>query len=455
LLVAGVLGAAPVAAQPIKAEIVEPPVERYALANGLSVVLQHDPRQPTVAGVVAYGVGTRHDPPGYSGLAHLVEHMTFRGSRHLQWGEGMAHYASVGARANGTTATDHTIYSAEFPARHLPHFLWIESDRMGFTLEAMDAKRLEIERKVVRNEYRQRHIGSRIAEITQRTATPEDHPYHPIGDAVVDPGDIGFDDVRWFFQRYYRPDNAVLVLVGNLDLARTRELIEQYFGPLRAVGAPPPRTRVLAIAFGASQRLRFEQAGGLSQLAVRWSVPCGVDVGCHARLQLLAALLDRALADTDALASNVSLRLTQHEQHTDVVVTAWLRTPAASKALLERLDGELARLRRGIAPGELRAAQLSFAASRLYQRESLSSRAWALAVRPEPDSAAVVRAALELGVRDMSVATSRLLPVDRRLIVEIVKSRMGDYQGVLDDSEGSLDPHTPPPLTSRALEADP
>src|SRR5262245_61200048 len=122
------------------------------LANGLRVVIERDPRQPLVAVVVAYDVGQRDDPRGYRELAHLVEHLTFRGTRHLADGEMARRLDAAGAVWNAYTSADQTAYETLLPARHLPLALWLESERMGFAADAFAASTLEVEREVVRRE---------------------------------------------------------------------------------------------------------------------------------------------------------------------------------------------------------------------------------------------------------------------------------------------------------------
>ncbi|WP_437904406.1 insulinase family protein [Sorangium sp. So ce327] len=125
----------------------------FRLANGLEVLLEEDHRQPTVAVLVAYEIGSRDDPRGYSQLAHLVEHMTYRGSRHMKPFDALSLLERAGVhRMNGVTSPDYTAYYALAPAAALPLALWIESERMAFTLERFNEQALTLEQKIVRNE---------------------------------------------------------------------------------------------------------------------------------------------------------------------------------------------------------------------------------------------------------------------------------------------------------------
>ena len=423
-----------------------PAIERFTLANGLSVVLERDARQPTVAGAVVYRVGARDDPPGYSGLAHLVEHMAFRGSVNLPDRGGWKQYAAIGAQCNGMTTPDHTIYFAEFSARYLPHFLWVESERMAFTLASMSESVLEVERKVVLNEYRQSRYQQRIVQTVRQTVSPENHPYRTLAEKEADPEALGFDDVRSFFQRYYRPDNAVLVLVGQLDPARTRALIEQYFGTLKVVGKLHPRPPAPAIAFEGAQRLRFAAPRGLSELRLLWSIPCGRDISCHAQIGLLDALIERALApevETAGPFRSARVALLPFEDHVELEVRAPIAPGATADEALAAIDRELERVRSGrIEAQELRMVQHAHMTSHHYAQESFSGRAIALIMRPEARDEAAIAAAGRMTVHDIAAAATALLPRDRRLVVEIRSAPSAPFEGALEDSQGQLSPRS-------------
>ncbi|HEY3216488.1 MAG TPA: pitrilysin family protein [Candidatus Eisenbacteria bacterium] len=211
--------------------------EKYKLANGLEVILRKDNRLPIVAVNVWYHVGPAKETAGRTGFAHLFEHMMFQGSGHV--GEDMHFKYLEGAGAsfvNGTTSYDRTNYLEDVPANQLELALWLESDRMGFLLDRLDQSMLANQQDVVRNERRQsvenRPYGLGEEEVSHQLY-PAGHPYY--ADVIGSHEDIQaakLQDVRDFFTQYYAPNNATLAIVGDLDVEKTKALVEKYFGTI-------------------------------------------------------------------------------------------------------------------------------------------------------------------------------------------------------------------------------
>lgn len=222
-------------AERARAELSPPPTS-YRLANGLRVLLDRDPKRTEIALLVAYDVGRRDDPPGKQGLAHVVEHMTYRGSRHVKPYEALSLLQRAGAsEINGFTSPDSTCYFAALPPEALELALWIESERMGFTLERFDQTSLALEREIVGSEALTNSDSSswRFGAQAQRALFGDAHPYAPPLYPDRDLDEIHLQDVQRCFQQSYRPDNARLILTGNFDLNAATALIERYFGPIR------------------------------------------------------------------------------------------------------------------------------------------------------------------------------------------------------------------------------
>lgn len=425
------------------------PVERYQLDNGLRVVLQRDARQPRVAGVVAYGVGSRDDPAGYRGLAHLVEHMTFRGSRHLKDGEAFGTLEALGAHVNAVTAPDHTFYYASVPAHHLPRLLWVESERMAFTLEAMDDKTFEIEREVVINEWRQRRygVGGRIDEFIAHASLPEGHPYRHVSDYEQDLSRMRFDDVRGFYQRHYRPDNAVLVLVGNFELEAARALIERYFGPVRALPPEHPRRPAPAVRLGGEQRMVVRSRVPRPQLQVHWQVPCR-NPRCAATLQLVRSLLVGDMESSlrrwlvqEGLGTGARMGTGAYAHHLHVSVHATLQRQADPLAVLAGIDRELGLVRMGrVKPEDLRNAQLGYAARALRTQDDPVFRALDLAMYADMEELDVLEAVMAMTPESLGQAVRELLPRDRRLVVEVQRAPGAPLGGAIESIDGELAP---------------
>jgi zinc protease len=219
--------------------------EKYKLKNGLDVILVEDHRLPLVAVNLWYHVGPANERPGLTGFAHLFEHMMFQGSKHV--GDD-AHFKLLeGAGAsdiNGTTGFDRTNYFETLPANQLELALWLESDRMGFLLDTLDQRKLANQRDVVRNERRQSRENTPYGLVNEgmfHLLFPKTHPYYPV--VIGSHADIEaarLKDVREFFKQYYTPNNASLAIVGDIDKANAKTLVEKYFGPI-APGQPVPK----------------------------------------------------------------------------------------------------------------------------------------------------------------------------------------------------------------------
>jgi predicted Zn-dependent peptidase len=229
---------APAAAAPPSEAEPTLPFEKYTLANGLEVILHEDHRVPEVAVDVWYKVGSKDEEPGRTGFAHLFEHLMFQGSKHVAEDKHFAYLQKAGAsNANGTTSEDRTNYFEVVPANRLELALWLESDRMGFLLDRPGLKEaFDGQRDVVKNERRQR-IENRpmglVGKVSIEALYPPDYPYHhEVIGSMEDLSLATLDDARRFFNRWYGPNNAALVLAGDFDPARARALVEQYFGPI-------------------------------------------------------------------------------------------------------------------------------------------------------------------------------------------------------------------------------
>jgi zinc protease len=232
------------------------PFERYQLDNGLTVILSEDHRAPVVGVDVWYHVGAVNERPGRSGFAHLFEHLMFQGSKHLP-GDERAFFGllerSGATGLNGTTEWDRTNYFETMPADRLELALWVESDRMGFLLEALTQQKLDTQREVVRNERRQSVENvpyQRAEERLVQLLYPRPHPY--FGAIIGSHEDLqaaSLEDVKAFFRTYYAPNNASLAIVGDFDRAQVRALVERYFGPIpRGPAKPPVEARTAPVA---------------------------------------------------------------------------------------------------------------------------------------------------------------------------------------------------------------
>ncbi|MGY3961684.1 M16 family metallopeptidase [Aeromonas popoffii] len=213
------------------------PYQQYRLDNGLTVILTQDHSDPLVHVEVNYRVGLAQEAPGQSGMAHLFEHMMFQGSAHVREEGHIRLLQQVGGRdINGLTTRDQTRYYQTVPANQLEKVLWLESDRMGFLLDALYQQTFDAKRDVVRNERADlvdTLAYGRVLEVLNRTLYPPNHPYFntPFG-RMADLDRLTQEDVRQFFLRWYGPNNATLVIGGDIQPAQTLAWVERYFGAL-------------------------------------------------------------------------------------------------------------------------------------------------------------------------------------------------------------------------------
>ena len=211
--------------------------EKYTLENGLEVILHEDKSDPLVAVAVLYHVGSNREVKGRTGFAHLFEHIMFQESQHIPQDQFFKKIQNAGGTLNGGTWNDGTIYFQVVPNNSLEMVLWMESDRMGFLLSTVIQEAFMNQQSVVQNEKRQRvdnepygHTGY----VLNKLLYPENHPYNwqTIGE-LEDLRNATLADVHEFFKRWYGPNNATLVIAGDFDNEKTKNLVEKYFGEIK------------------------------------------------------------------------------------------------------------------------------------------------------------------------------------------------------------------------------
>ncbi|HEU0054019.1 MAG TPA: pitrilysin family protein, partial [Longimicrobium sp.] len=211
-----------------------------SLPNGLKVIYHVDRSTPVAAVDIWYNVGSKHEQPGRTGFAHLFEHMMFKGSRNVGDGRHFALLEDAGARAgsdiNGTTWFDRTNYFEQVPSNQLELALWLEADRMGTLLETLTPEKLDNQREVVKNERRQgvdnQPYGTWLEKLLPR-GFPAGHPYsHTVIGSMEDLSAASVDDVKNFFRTYYAPNNAVLVVAGDIDVEQAKALVRKHFADI-------------------------------------------------------------------------------------------------------------------------------------------------------------------------------------------------------------------------------
>ncbi|WP_452222051.1 M16 family metallopeptidase [Lacinutrix salivirga] len=210
--------------------------EKFTLDNGLEVILHQDHSDPIVAVATMMHVGSNREEPGKTGFAHFFEHMSFNDSENVPVGANRKMIPEWGGSRNGGTWSDGTVYYEVVPKDAFEKILWIDSDRFGYMLNTVTEAALEREKQVVKNEKRQRVDNAAYGytdEIIRKNLYPEGHPYSwTVIGALPDLQAATIDDVKAFYKKYYGASNASLVIAGDIDIAETKRLVEQWFGEI-------------------------------------------------------------------------------------------------------------------------------------------------------------------------------------------------------------------------------
>jgi zinc protease len=290
------------------------PYQKFVLDNGLTLIVHEDHKAPLVAVNLWYHVGSKNEKPGQTGFAHLFEHLMFNGSEHFN-DEYFRPFEKAGATdQNGTTSNDRTNYFATVPKPALDLALWMESDRMAHLLPAIDQAKLDEQRGVVKNEKRQgedRPFGKVWAHIAKHTY-PAGHPYSwlPIG-SMEDLDAAKLDDVHDWFKQYYGPNNAVLVIAGDIDAQAARQRVEHFFGSIPPGPALQQSDSWIAKR-SEEQRATLRDRVPNARVYLVWNTPRATDPE-STRFDLIAdllagdasSLLNKRLVQEKKLATNI------------------------------------------------------------------------------------------------------------------------------------------------------
>ncbi|HEV2815597.1 MAG TPA: pitrilysin family protein, partial [Allosphingosinicella sp.] len=411
------------------------------LANGLRVYAVRDPASSNVSVQVWYDVGSRDDPRGRSGFAHLFEHMMFKASRNLVPEQFDRLTEDVGGFNNASTNDDYTNYYEVVPANHLERLLWAEAERMGSLV--VEQGFFASERDVVKEEYRSRVLAApygRMFYLYLPQISYDVLPYGRPGIGSIEDLDAAtIADVRAFHATYYRPDNAVLVVAGNFDPAQLDRWVDLYFGPIaRPAGAIPRVTATEPVRTRARHYTVYEANTPLPAVLISYPAPPAADAD-SAAMEVLDGILStgessrlhQALVYRDRIAAQASSYVDSKRGRGNLAVYAILASGQTAEAGEAALRREIARFRdEPVSAAELQEARNELLTNALRSRETADGQASAIAeaVVVEGDAAAADRRLAEIAavtpadiqrvartwLRDERSAALRYLPEEAR-----------------------------------------
>jgi zinc protease len=359
------------------------------LDNGLRVVVHEDRSSPIVAVHLMYHAGSRHEPEGRTGLAHLLEHLLFEGSENLAKGGFDELLEQVGGTSNGSTWLDRTNYFETVPTHAVELPLWLERERLAHFLPMLDEEMLALQRDVVVNERLQSTESRPYGEAEERLYRLLFGARHPYGWPVIgwmeDLQRISLEDARSFFTSHYVPSNLVLVLAGDIGSDRGFDLAERYFGDLASAPAPP-RTSVAATPAGMRHGSMPDRVS-FPRLYRAHAVPSygspgwtAVDVLAYVLADGESSRLQRALVRDTQLAQEVDTYLLPTEAAGVFGMVATSRNGVAIERIGDRIDREVARIAgEGISEEELLGALRRIRSDQLSALGNMEDRAEALA----------------------------------------------------------------------------
>ncbi|HTM19111.1 MAG TPA: pitrilysin family protein [Kofleriaceae bacterium] len=357
---ARLLGAAAVLAllapaSPAAADDPKIPNQRYLLDNGLEVILHQDNTVPLVAVDVWYHVGSGVEQPGKSGFAHLFEHMLFQSSTHV--GEDKFFKiirAAGGSDMNGSTTQDRTNYFEVVPSNQLETALWIESDRMAYFLPTLTQDSLDNQKEVVRNEKRENYDNVPYGKTRERRFQLLFPPGHPYKNLVIgkheDVANASLEDVRRFYQTWYVPANATLVIAGDFDSKQCKDLVAKWFASFPKTSRPAQRKLPLPVLPHSVRETLKDRFAKLRQVSWAWHAPAAFADG-NAEMHILAQALAsdtgrlyRRLVVETKLATAVAAYNEELQLSSVFTVVVTLRSDADQGKVEQILDDELGKV---------------------------------------------------------------------------------------------------------------
>lgn len=355
------------------AQNVDIPFEKFVLPNGLTLIVHEDHKAPIVAVNIWYHVGSKNERAGRTGFAHLFEHLMFGGSEHFH-GRYIDAMERIGATdLNGTTNEDRTNYFESVPVSALDYTLWMESDRMGYMVNAIDQKTLDLQRGVVQNEKRQgeNQPYNLPEELIQEDTYPQGHPYSwSVIGSMEDLNAASLEDVKTWFKTWYGPSNAVLVVAGDVDPKSVRQKVEKYFGEIPP-GPPVKHQRAWISKMTGTRRAVMPDRVPQARVYKVWNIPeygsedgDYLDMVSDALSNGRTSRLYKRLVYDEQLATDVAAYLNPREIGGQFFIQATARPGVELSRVEKALDEELARfLAEGPTAQEVQRVRTQYAAN--------------------------------------------------------------------------------------------
>lgn len=437
----GLTGAAAKSPVPAAPKALNIPVVYYKMPNGLRVVISEDHSSPVAAVAVYYGVGSRVEPKGRTGFAHLFEHMMFQGSANIKKFEHIRYVEANGGNANGHTDFDYTNYYQTIPSDRVETALWLEADRMR-SLD-VSAENLKNQQNVVSEEIRVNVLNQpyQFFELTQLWINAFQNwanAHDGYGD-LADVNAANIDDVRAFFKTYYAPNNAVLAVVGDVTAAEVRAMVEKHFAsipkqpdPPKLDASEPPQTQEKRLT-------QPDQLATLPALVTAYHMPAqnSPDFAPMALLSLIlqgddSSRFYQRLVKEKAVSLDLNGALNYFGNEFDyngpmIMTTRSTYKPDGSMdQVVREMDGVLAEVQKnGVTAGELADAKVRYRSNYYNQVESAFGRAHMLCVlalfRDDPNQINTALDSFERVTADQvkAVAAKYLIPTNRTVIARV------------------------------------
>ena len=369
------------------------PAQEFMLENGMKIIVKEDHRAPTAAHMVWYRIGSMDEQNGTTGVAHALEHMMFKGTTTLKPGEFSARVAALGGRENAFTSKDYTAYYQQIEQSRLESVMALEADRMANLVFDKDEFSREI--KVVMEERRLRTDDQANGKLNEalNAAAFVAHPYHhPIVGWMDDLQNMTVEDAKAWHDRFYAPNNATMVVTGDVDAQKVRALAEKYFGKIAPKRIPVTKPQLEPAQQGV-RRVTVKAPAENPYVALAFKVPTLKDVekddDVHA-LDVLSAVLDgfdnarlpARLVRTERVANSVGASYSSNARGPVLFVLDGTPAAGTTTAQLETLlRAEVQRIAQdGVTEEELKRVKNQLIAGQIYKRDSVFGQAMEIGV---------------------------------------------------------------------------